>query len=172
MFWIYVWCDFRSHGIQSVYVEVNKLDGKDKGRGEELEKRVSALLGHLSGLIFWWLHLKVRFFIVISHLLMYVRSSNCLQLVATTDDFVFSACWGLDFFLIFLLFWFIWNLFPILTLNYRAKLLSKWAGDWRLEFCLLECLTLHHLTLLVPPSLNPWASSQEDLTQQLLLAPP
>lgn len=36
-----------------MYMEVNKLDGKDKGKGEELEKRVSAsLLGNLSGLIF------------------------------------------------------------------------------------------------------------------------
>lgn len=59
VFWIYVWCDFRSHGIQSLYVEVNKLDGKDKGKGEELEKRVStSLLGNLYGLIFRWLHLK------------------------------------------------------------------------------------------------------------------
>lgn len=29
-------CDFRSHAIPSIYVEVNKLDGKDKG----LEKKV------------------------------------------------------------------------------------------------------------------------------------
>lgn len=41
-------CDFSSHGIPSVCVEVDKWDGKDKG----VEEKVSAsFLGSLSGLI-------------------------------------------------------------------------------------------------------------------------
>lgn len=60
----------------------------------------------------------------------------------------------LIFFLFFLLIWLIWNLVSLLTLNHRTELLSKGEGGRGLEFPLLECLTLYHLTLLVPPSLG------------------
>lgn len=84
-------------------------------------------------------------------------------------SFWFQCLLGTWFPLIFFLIWLICNLFSLSTspLSYCQE--RRRHGD--LRFFLLECLILYHLTLLVPPSLDLWASSQEDLTQQFFYWP-
>lgn len=104
--------------------------------------------------------------------------SSCLWLVTTTNHFDFSACWGLDFL----------SLppclppapfppqsgsFEISSVSQPSHSIIAKKGRRRedLGFPLLECLIVYHLTLMVPPSLDLWASSQEDLTQQFFYWP-